>query len=73
MLFNILAPGVVQQHITIGFSKALERSPGRFNVALMYAPATTDTGQNPLEAPGVQNISLKMHEFEIEFGYSFGF
>ena len=27
----------------------------------------------PLEVPGVQKISLKMHEFEIEFGYSFGF
>jgi len=73
VLFNILAPGVVTQHITLGFSKALERSPGRFNVALMYAPTTTVTGTNPLEVPGVQNISLKMHEFEIEFGYSFGF
>ncbi len=34
----------VQQHITLGFSKALERSPGRFNTALMYAPPTTVTG-----------------------------
>jgi long-chain fatty acid transport protein len=73
VLFNILAPGVVQDHITLGLSKALERSPGRFNVALMYAPSKSVTGPNPLEAPGAQQIQLKMHEFEIEFGYSFGF
>ena len=73
VLFNILAPGVVQDHITLGLSKALERSPGRFNVALMYAPSKSVTGPNPLEAPGAQQIQLKMHEFEIEFGYSLGF
>jgi long-chain fatty acid transport protein len=71
VLFNILAPGVVQDHVTLGFSKAVERSGGRFNVALMYAPSKTVTGGNPLEVPGVQQIQLKMREFEIEFGYSF--
>ncbi|MEO8034110.1 MAG: outer membrane protein transport protein [Acidobacteriota bacterium] len=73
VLFNILAPGVVQQHITLGFSKALERSPGRFNMAVMYAPSNTVRGANPLEVPGGQQIELKMHEYEIEFGYSLGF
>ena len=73
VLFNILAPGVVQQHITLGFSKAMERTPGRFNVAFMYAPSKTVSGPNPLEVPGGQQIALKMHEYELEFGYSFGF
>lgn len=73
VLFNILAPGVVQQHITFGFSKTMEQRPGRFNVAVMYAPSNTVRGANPLEAPGAQQIALKMHEFELEFGYSFGF
>jgi long-chain fatty acid transport protein len=73
VLFNILAPGVVQQHITLGFSKTLEHSPGRFNMAVMYAPSKSVRGANPLEVPGGQQIELKMHEFEIEFGYSFGF
>jgi len=73
VLFNILAPGVVQQHITLGFSKAMERTPGRFNVAFMYAPAKTVRGPNPLEVPSGQQIALKMHEYELEFGYSFGF
>ncbi|HEV2720754.1 MAG TPA: outer membrane protein transport protein [Thermoanaerobaculia bacterium] len=71
VLFNILAPGVVQEHITFGFSKAT--APGRFNVAVMYAPPKTVRGPNPLEVPGGQSIALKMHETEIEFGYSFGF
>ena len=71
VLFNILAPGVVQEHITLGFSKAT--APGRFNMAVMYAPAKTVRGPNPLEVPGGQQIALKMHEYEIEFGYSFGF
>ena len=73
VLFNILAPGVVQQHITLGFSKAMERSPGRFNLAVMYAPTRSVRGTNPLEVPGGQQIELKMHEYEVEFGYSFGF
>jgi len=37
------------------------------------APSKSVSGPNPLEAPGAQQIQLKMHEWEIEFGYSFGF
>lgn len=73
VLFNILAPGVVEDHITLGFSKALQRSPGRFNMAVMYAPAQSVSGPNPLEVPGIQQIELQMEEWEVEFGYSFGF
>jgi long-chain fatty acid transport protein len=73
VLFNILAPGVIEDHFTFGFSKAMTRAPGRFNVAVMYAPSQTVRGANPLEAPGAQTIELKMHEYEIEFGYSVGF
>ena len=73
VMFNILAPGVVEDHITLGFSKALGRSPGRFNMALMYAPTQSVSGPNPLEVPGLQQIELTMNEWELEFGYSFGF
>ena len=71
VLFNILAPAVIEQHLTLGISKALVTRPGRFNVALMYAPAQSVTGANPLEAPGQQQIELEMNEWEIEFGYNF--
>ncbi len=73
VLFNILAPGVIEDHITFGFSKAMTRTPGRFNMALMYAPSKSVRGANPLEAPGAQQIELKMHEYEVELGYSLGF
>ena len=72
VLFNILAPGVIEQHWTAGVSKALNRG-GKFNAALMYAPSKSVTGVNPLEVPGQQQIQLKMNEWELEFGYSFGF
>ena len=73
VLFNILAPGVVEQHYTFGVSKALANGPGKFNLGVMYAPTKTVTGANPLEAPGQQNIQLKMQEYDIEFSYSVGF
>lgn len=72
VMFNILAPGVIQNHITAGFSRQM-KSGGRFNFAAMYAPSVTVSGPNPLEVPGRQNIDLKMSEWELEFGYSFGF
>jgi long-chain fatty acid transport protein len=71
VLINILAPGVIEQHMTFGVSHALANRPGRFNVGVMYAPAKTVRGANPMEAPGQQQIELKMSEWELEFGYSF--
>lgn len=73
VLFNILAPGVIEDHFTVGFSKTLVRTPGRFNMAVMYAPSQTVTGANPMEIPGGQQISLTMNEWEVEVGYSYGF
>jgi long-chain fatty acid transport protein len=72
VLFNILAPGVIEQHLTAGGTKTLPGG-GKFNFAVMYAPNKTVTGANPLEIPGQQTISLRMHEWEAEFGYTFGF
>ncbi len=71
MLFNILAPGVIEQHFTIGMSRTMRNRPGRFNIAFMYAPTQTVKGANALEAPGQQQIELQMNEWELEFGYSF--
>jgi long-chain fatty acid transport protein len=71
ILFNILAPGVIEQHITFGVSRMMKTRPGRFNIAFMFAPSQTVKGANPLEAPGQQQIELKMSEWELEFGYNF--
>lgn len=71
VLFNILAPGVIQDHLTVGVTTPVRR--GHFNFAVMYALDNTVTGSNPLEAPGAQTIELKMNEWEMEIGYSMKF
>jgi long-chain fatty acid transport protein len=73
VLFNILAPGVIEEHFTVGASKALSGMPGKVNFGVMYAPSKTITGPNPLEMPGQQQIQLKMNEWQIDFSYTVGF
>ncbi|MGJ8667901.1 MAG: OmpP1/FadL family transporter [Oceanococcus sp.] len=47
VLFNVLAPGVIEQHYTAGFS--MQWSEGLFlDVAMMYAPQSPVVGPNPL-------------------------
>ena len=70
VLFNILAPAVVQHHITLGCTKTLSNQH-EITLGLMYAPAVTITGPNPLEAPNAQTIALKMNQMQLEIGYTF--
>lgn len=69
VLFNILAPGVVEQHFTIGYSGKTGNGNG-WTIAAMYAPSETVRGINPLDP--AQTIELSMDELEIEFSYHFG-
>jgi long-chain fatty acid transport protein len=70
VLFNILAPGVVKQHVTAGFTKAIgDKQELKF--ALMYALENDVSGANPL-SPG-QKITLSMNQWEISFGYAWKF
>jgi long-chain fatty acid transport protein len=69
VLFNILAPAVVEQHLTFGISKKFEDR--EMTIAFMYAPKGTVEGTNPLEAPNLQSIRLEMSQWQLEFGYSF--
>lgn len=72
VMFNILAPGVIQNHASFGFSK--EVGPGKaFNAAVTRAFATSVSGPNPLEAPGAQQIKLTMSQWDVEFGLSIKF
>ena len=72
VLFNILAPGVQEWHLTLGGTKRMGKA-SEMSFAFMYSPSKTVRGANPLEAPGQQNIALQMHQFEAEasFGYKF--
>jgi long-chain fatty acid transport protein len=70
MSFNILAPGVMEHHLTAGFT--LERTKGRqFNMAFMYAPNVDQTG--PQNFDPSQTVTFEMYQWEIEASYSWRF
>jgi len=68
MLFNILAPGVIEHHLTIGFSRTLA-SGSELSASFMFAPSTSVSGANTFDS--TQTIELEMHQFEFELGYRF--
>ena len=70
VLFNILAPGVMERHFTFGFTRQLGAN-NELSFAAMYAPREKVSGVNPLD-PG-QNIELKMQQFEFELSYAWRF
>jgi long-chain fatty acid transport protein len=72
MLFNILAPGVIEQHVTAGFTKAVGAT-GALHLAVSRALSHGVSGPNPLEVPGRQQITLTMDQWDFEVGYSIKF
>jgi long-chain fatty acid transport protein len=75
VLFNILAPGVMEQHFTLGLTHRPDRG-GEWNFSFMYAPENSVTGPSLFEPaiPGIQpqTIELKMSQLEFEVSYRFG-
>jgi long-chain fatty acid transport protein len=70
VLFNILAPGVIEQHATIGFTRTIGTNQ-ELKCAAMYAFPHSVTGPNPLDP--VQNITLRMRQWEFSVGYAWKF
>ncbi len=69
VLFNILAPGIMEQHLTVGWTR--RRANGhQFTLSLMYAPENDITGPSLFDP--LQTITLRMSQLELEFGYRFG-
>jgi len=76
VMFNILAPATIEDHLTFGFTKALE-SGNEWSMSFMYAfnnkvsgPATYTnpmTSGNPFDP--TQTIDIDMNQWEIEFGF----
>ena len=69
VMFNILAPAVIEQHLTFGFTKDLPNNR-EFNFAFMYALSNDVSGRNPTVASSNQTIKLEMSQFELEGSYS---
>ena len=69
VLFNMLAPGVIEEHFTLGFSKSLSPKVD-LNFAVMHGLSNSVSGANVFEAPNQQQIELKMGQFEGDLGIS---
>jgi long-chain fatty acid transport protein len=69
MTFNILAPGVVEQHYTAGFTHRMEGG-NELSLSLMYAPTVSVKGPNNFDP--TQTVEFSMHQFDLELGYSWG-
>ena len=66
VLFNILAPGVVEDHITFGFTKQ-QGEDNEWNLSLMYAPEKSVSGINPFDP--TQTLEIEMYQWEVEVSY----
>jgi long-chain fatty acid transport protein len=70
VMFNILAPGVVNQHFTFGVSKIINYE-NELSFFVMRALSNSVKGANPLDVPGAQTIEIRMDQWEFGVGYSF--
>ena len=65
--FNLLAPGVVEDHFTAGYTMKHNKKDITFFV--MYAPSVSVSGTSSFDP--AQTISFKMHQFEFGIDYQF--
>ncbi len=72
-LFNILAPGVMKDHYTLGATWTLA-SKSELTFAFMYAPTVKVDGSNSIPAPfGGGNANIRMRQIEFGVGYGWKF
>jgi long-chain fatty acid transport protein len=69
VLFNILAPGVQEWHLTGGFTHPTGKD-GEVSAAITFSPGKTVKGPNPMDAPNQQTIELNMHQLDVEIGWA---
>jgi long-chain fatty acid transport protein len=68
--FNILAPATIESHVTAGFTFSRVKNR-EWNVALMIAPNKSVTGRQNFDP--TQDVTLKMHQWELEVSYGWSF
>ncbi|MDH5412107.1 MAG: outer membrane protein transport protein, partial [Alphaproteobacteria bacterium] len=69
VLFNVLAPGVQEQHYTAGLGWKLDAS-NTINLGAMYSPSNSVTGPNP---NGGGDITIEMYQWEATVGWTMTF
>ncbi len=67
-MFNILAPAVIETHVTFGFTMPMSDNQ-EFNLAAMYAPSNSVSGANPFDN-GATTIEIEMSQFEVQAGWA---
>ncbi len=67
-LFNILAPAVMQDHITYGLTMPVGTDQ-EFNFAAMYALNESVKGANPFDQ-GATQIEIEMTQWELQAGWA---
>jgi long-chain fatty acid transport protein len=70
VLFNILAPGVIEQHLSFGVSKDIGLDK-EISFVVTRGFASSVSGPNPLDIPGQQTIELEMDQWDFGIGFSF--
>ena len=70
VLFNILAPAVIEDHIAVGFTKENSKG-GQLNFSFTYALEGSVRGPNPFDP--TQTLEIEMDQFEAELSYSWQF
>jgi len=66
--FNILAPAVVEDHFTAGWTKKIGDNQ-EFNLAAMYAPSNSVKGANPIDGGSTQ-IEIQMSQWDLQAGWA---
>ncbi|WP_019628539.1 OmpP1/FadL family transporter [Thioalkalivibrio sp. AKL10] len=70
VMLNMLAPAVMTDHYTFGFTR--EFGQHEINFAGMYAPTQRVRGQDVTGMAG-QDIEIEMRQYELEIGYAYRF
>jgi len=70
-MFNILAPAVIKQHFTAGWTMKIGADQ-ELNLAGMYAPSNSVKGDNPADGGSTQ-IEIAMTQWELQAGWAWKF
>lgn len=74
VFFNILAPGVQEQHFTFGFTKQMDKA-NELTFAAMYSPESDVSGSgasvNPVNPDQTIELKMKQYELGVAWGWKF--
>ncbi|MFC1844439.1 OmpP1/FadL family transporter [Thermodesulfobacteriota bacterium] len=72
IIFNILAPGVIEQHASFGLTYTFANK-SELDFSLTYALEKDVTGPNFMDQTDAQIVTLTMNQWEVGIGYSWKF